>query len=554
MLKRVTIKNFKRFAEQSFDLEDAMILAGPNNSGKSTLLQAIVTWKFGLDRWLARRKGAGRYGVAITRPDFTAVPLREMNLLWEDRKVRTTSEKQRSDRLIEIIITGESRGQDWECGIEFGYSGPEQIYVRPLNLKSLAKEARDAFPPEAAKDVSIVHVPPLSGILRDEPKHDRGMQDLLIGQGRPGDILRNLLLEIANKQTKKNWNKLAEHTRSLFRIDLKKPSYSYGQPYIVCEYLDPDYSRPLDLSNVGSGTLQVLLLLAFLYARPATTILLDEPDAHQHIILQKQVYELVREVARDSNGQVIVATHSEVILDVTEPAKVIGFFGKPHPLADRTERDRIREALKCVTTTDLLLGREVGAVLYVESGTDERILSQWASILDHSSQCFFKRPFVHYLLGRNLREARTHFFAMYAAFPQMRGICLLDGDNRDEPDEEIERSGLVVLRWKRHEIENYLLQPEAMKRIVPPLWKQHMDQQIEKEFWQLVPRGTDLFGDHPSLLHVKASNKFLVPLFEKIKPSLPKKDLYLIAAKMQPEEIHPEVKEKLDKMAEVLCP
>lgn len=43
MMRRVTIRNFKRFAEQQFELADSVVLAGPNNAGKSTLLQAIVT-------------------------------------------------------------------------------------------------------------------------------------------------------------------------------------------------------------------------------------------------------------------------------------------------------------------------------------------------------------------------------------------------------------------------------------------------------------------------------------------------------------------------------
>ena len=53
---------------------------------------------------------------------------------------------------------------------------------------------------------------------------------------------------------------------------------------------------------------------------------------------------------------------------------------------------------------------------------------------------------------------------MRAAFPDLGAVCLLDGDNRDEPDEETTRAGLVVLRWRRYEIENYLLQPGAIAR------------------------------------------------------------------------------------------
>ena len=215
-------------------------------------------------------------------------------------------------------------------------------------------------------------------------------------------------------------------------------------------------------------------------------------------------------------------------------------------LASRTERDRIREALKRATTTDLLLAREVGAVLYVESETDERILKEWSRILDHSTRRFFERPFIHWLGGRSLRDAKAHFFAMQAVSPDLRALCLLDGDNRDEPDDETTNAGLTILRWHRYEIENYLLQPEAVKRFIDfPL----MAQAAEEEFWRQVPPGTDLFGDHVSLVRVKASDEFLIPRLEKIGKDTPKKDLYRLAAAMKPEEIHPEVREKLDSIA-----
>ncbi len=554
MLSRVTIKNFKRFADQSFELADSIILAGPNNAGKSTLLQAIATWKLGLDRWIAQRKGgkaAKRSGVAITRADFTAVPLRELNLLWEDRRVSGNGEKPGTPRLIEIILEGRSGESAWSCGLELQYANPELVYVRPRDAKNLPQDAIQAFPPPEAAGLEVVHVPPLSGIERDEPRRDRGMQDLLVGQGRPGEILRNLLWEIARNRPD-DWTSLAAHIRDLFRIELLEPSYTPAQPFIVCEYREPHHERPLDLANVGSGTLQVLLLLAFLYARPATVILLDEPDAHQHVILQKQVYELVRKVARERGGQVIIATHSEVVLDATEPTRVLGFFGgRPRPLANETERDAMREALKRITTTDLLLGEDVGAVLYVEGESDERILGEWARTLDHPARRFLDRPFVHWLGGRSLREAKAHFFAMRAAFPAVRGLCLLDGDNRDEPDAETTRSGLVVLRWRRYEIENYLLRPEVLKRYLEfPLH----EPEVDAEFWRQVPAGTDLASDHVSLVRLKASDEFLVPLLERVGRPTPKRDLYLLAARMEPAEIHPEVIEKLARLAATLLP
>ena len=559
MIRRLTLKNFKRFREQSFELADSVVLAGPNNAGKSTLLQAIATWKLGLDRWVAQREGGRavkRSGVAITRGDFTAAPLREMNLLWEDRKVTGPAGMSDTRRLIEISVEGEVDGASWTCGIEFQYANREVVYARPHGAKNLDREAIRSFPPSPAQALGIVHVPPLSGIERDEPRRDRGMQDLLVGQGRPGEILRNLLFEIAERKDTDSWQALARHVQELFRIQLIEPAYSPAQPYIVCEYRESGHGRPLDLANAGSGTLQVLLMLAFLYARPATVVLLDEPDAHQHVILQRQVYDLIRGVARKRGGQVILATHSEVVLNATQPDRVLGFFGEvPRALAGVDERDRLREALKRVTTTDLLLGKDIGAVLYVEGETDEKLLREWARMLDHRAREFFERPFVHWLGGRSLREAKAHFFAMRAAFPDLGAVCLLDGDNRDEPDEETTRAGLVVLRWRRYESENYLLQPGAIARFASmgfPLIGPRVEAEVDEGFWRQVPRGTDLFGDHVSLVRVKASDEFLVPLLERLERPMPKKDLYLLAAAMTHDELHPEVTEKLDRIADAL--
>jgi len=552
MINKVIIKNFKRFREEEFNLSESVVLAGPNNAGKSTLLQAIATWKLGLTKWCdqrAKSSATKRTGVPITRKDFTALPLREMNLLWEGRRVAGGGKN--GSRFIEIILKGSSDKGEWECGLEFQYANPEMVHVRPQGGKSLEVKKLKEFPPSEARDLSIVHIPPLSGIERDEPRCDRGYQDLLIGQGRPGEILRNLLLEVW-ESGKENWQALEQKVESLFKINLSPPNYSPGQPYIICEYSEENRNKPLDLSNAGSGFLQVLLLLAFFYARPATILLMDEPDAHLHVILQKETYDLLRKIASQRNCQLLIATHSEVLLDCTDPSRVLAFIGeRPHLLSHDVEKDALREALKRLTTTDLILGRDIGSVLYVEGESDEKILSEWARILKHKpAGLFFERPYVHWLGGRSIKEAKDHYFALRAAFPRLRGVCLLDGDNRDEPDSEMTRAGLRVLRWKRYEIENYLLIPAAIKRYVSAL--PLFEAKVDKEFGKQVPTGTDLFSDHVSLVRVKGSDEFLVPLLEEAGKPTPKKDLYLIAAVMSPEEIHPEVKEKLDEISSAI--
>lgn len=550
MINEVEIRNFKLFEEEKFLLDDAVLLVGPNNSGKTTLLQAIVTWYFGLQRWI-QEKGKGskakkRTGVPITRKDFTVLPLREMNLLWTNRQTHLPKPaKPGTPNLIEITLIGKDKNTEWTYGLEFQYANPEMVWIRPSKVKTNEKSINV---PKEASDLQVVHIPPFSGIGAEEPRHDIGYQNLLIGQGRPGEVIRNLLLEISGSS--EYWNEIVNAIEKLFGIILQKPIYAPGQPFITCEYRHNKKERPLDIANIGSGSLQVIMLLAFFYARPATVILLDEPDAHLHIILQQEVYDLLRKVANERNCQLIIGTHSEIPLDSTDPSRIISLVGEIKRLINRVDRERIREALKRLRNIDLMLGEEVGGVLYLEGESDERVLREWAKILDHPARRFLEHSFVHRLGGRSLKEAKSHFFALKAAFSNIRGLCIVDGDNRDEPDEEMTGAGLKILRWRRYEIENYLLIPDAIKRYanLGPLFESNID----SEFWKQVPKDTDLFSEHVSLTRIKASTEFLVPLLERIGRPTPSRDLYLMAAKMRQDELPSEVKEKLDAITD-LC-
>jgi len=60
---------------------------------------------------------------------------------------------------------------------------------------------------------------------------------------------------------------------------------------------------------------------------------------------------------------------------------------------------------------------------------------------------------------------RTFLFSSGGS-PDVKGVILLDGDNRELPDHDIASEGLRIERWKRYEVENYLLHPNALARFV----------------------------------------------------------------------------------------
>jgi predicted ATPase len=57
MLTKLSIKNFKRFENVEIELGDPVVFIGPNNSGKTTALQALALWEVGVKRWIEKRKG-----------------------------------------------------------------------------------------------------------------------------------------------------------------------------------------------------------------------------------------------------------------------------------------------------------------------------------------------------------------------------------------------------------------------------------------------------------------------------------------------------------------
>ncbi len=572
MISQVRVVRFKRFADQTFDLSGSpILLAGPNNSGKTTLLHAISAWTLALKRWLAERGDTGgKRRISVVLDEFTALPLREMNLLWLNRHTarRVTGKKEPRSAPIYIEVTVEHGERVQESlTIEFLYANEKLLYIRPVQSPDHPDEV--ASLPDFARKLQVVHVPAFSGIGTQEPRHTPGIQNKFVGEGRPGEIVRNLLLELWEESTRSRngskplWTELSDHIKRLFQCELLAPEFSDARPYIMCEYRpkprhDDGAKRPpkLDIANAGSGFHQIILLLAFFYARPASVLLLDEPDAHLHFILQREIFDLLRNVAARRHCKLIIATHAEVLLEGSEPEEIISFIGpSPRRLVQPAEKTKLRDALRQLTSLDLLQADHVKAVLYVEDDSDHKLLREWATILDHKALKFLQFPYVVAIQGTgNLDEAKKHFQSLRMAQPAIKGVCVLDRDASVAGPVGGAPRGLAIRKWQRYEIENYLLNPSALKRFVAAgkgLFGQNDERVIETEFGRNFPAGVNYLDDIAALRDLKASD-FIVNTLAKTSSALPTRDLYMLASQMEKEEIHGDVIAMLDQVAEII--
>ncbi len=174
-------------------------------------------------------------------------------------------------------------------------------------------------------------------------------------------------------------------------------------------------------------------------------------------------------------------------------------------------------------------------------------------IIGHPTRTWFeKTPFWHNNQGRHPREARGHYFAMRAIRPALRGFLLLDGDNRGLPERETAGEGLTIGRWRRYEIENYLLHPAALRRFVEtaggPLFAASGDRYLQDELPPAVLR--DPLGTHDYLDNTPVSKTLLPAYLQRCDLHINKIDYFKIAERMLPEEIHGDVRDMLDAIAE----
>ena len=542
MIHTVRIRGFKRFGKIEFRLPGHVVLAGPNNTGKTTVLQAIASWDLALTRWLELDDFNPRQGYTrapVARQDFAAVPLRSFDLLWTDRRYRGQ---------IEIELR---HSAGWAVAMELSADSTEQIYVRP----------KSGTLPNSLKKLELqtVLIPPMTGIGIEEPLYQPPKIDQLLGLGRPGEVLRNLLAE-ANRD-EAAWRPLQTTIGKLFGYELLPPDTRGA--HIRAEYRMTGRGPALDIASAGSGFQQVLMLLAFLYTRPGAVLLLDEPDAHLHVILQDAIYHELRTVAARQRSQLIVATHSEVVINSVEPRELCVMLNEPRMVANNDERNRLISSLRVLDNADVMQALEVLGILYVEDYTDIDILRSWAAALNHRAAPLLMtelmwKPVVFQTRERGVDNlgirSREHFEALQLVRDDLAGLELRDGDARPEiPDTNITGTGLQRLRWQRYEIESYLVHPDALARFVetlvgPDAAGPHVEDMLahwRDEFPPAVVR--EPLGNHEYLNVTKARTRLLPPLLEAAGlPELPYTRYHEIAAVMRPEEIHPEVVEKLN--------
>ncbi len=550
MINRIKLVNFKNFETLDVELGRVTLLAGPNNSGKTTLLQALTLWDISLRKWWeqkANSKAKERKGVTINRQDLYAIPIPEAKLLWHNIHTRSGAGENSNVYMI-IQLEGLTRQKSWEAALQFYYANPESLYARPVEGVGTTEDL------QLALNETMAYLPPMSGLSAFEERLEEGSIRRRIGEGRTAEVLRNLLWKIYDTN-RSSWELLCSTVKEGFGTELSAPEYNQATSIITCAIKEK--GKPvMDLSTSGRGFQQFLLLYSYLFYQPHTVLMLDEPDAHLEYLRQQGLYRALVQKIKEGGTQLLIATHSEAILDLAfeHDDTVIAFVRNPHPIR-KAKAKELKKALLEISAKDYLLAEEQKRVLYLEGSTDLALLKAFAKVLGHPVAQALERAWVIFINSNNLDPCRSHFTGLQEEVPELKGLLITDnlGRNFEFP------RGLVHLQWQRNEIECYIPLPDALYRYyaepatmelfeatnIDTLKQVIQDETIpaalrdkNHDFWKT----TKISDDWLAKILARYYKELQLPV------QISKGEYYRFAEKAQPNELDPEIIEKLDRI------
>ena len=341
MITNITLDNFKCFRHLSIDPKLVTVLIGPNGTGKSGVLQALMLLKQSKDDvrsldlqgdlvWFAPE-------AFVFRSPDDAWPSVGLSLsgCWH---IESETDKSRVDFSIDLGYWGDAKLNDKRGRTVFTIHGREyQMTFRqgedPVRLATPMGgifyqegyginnfEVVDYFElldvlPETWEQISeapgntlanMKMVPAARALTRESYYLGPALSNDISGAGGLGKQEEDnaTTLAYSRRDVDKVSHLMKQVTGVGFRTDTVPPQST--KP--VSESPAGDFS--LVAEGFGTNTL-VQLLFEMVRAVPGATVLIEEPEVHLHPKAQADLASVLVEEAKADNKQVIMTTHSE---------------------------------------------------------------------------------------------------------------------------------------------------------------------------------------------------------------------------------------------------
>lgn len=333
-ISKLSIKNFKCYneAEINFDPNFNLII-GENNSGKSTIFDALRLWQLAFQKFLKDRtnnQSSSFYAsqfFSFTIDDISFLRILDFQNLFKNKskkdfEITLTISDGTNETILPIFFIKTTKGQV----LNF------QLCKEPNQRPDISKKISDLLSIPLGSDFKEIflftYINPIFLLPNKEPQYSKGYIVNKLRESKANEIIRNLLYAISpeRKKIKKEIkeDKLIEIENTIKNI-LNIDDISFSKrlededSYIKIFSKNEVLKTEVEINQLGSGTINVLNILSVLaygdYEQfKLNVLMLDEPDSHLHFNHQHRLYKYLEKVSQENNKQIFIITHNSTLI------------------------------------------------------------------------------------------------------------------------------------------------------------------------------------------------------------------------------------------------
>jgi predicted ATPase len=449
MLHTLRLQNYRCFRDHTVTFEPSTVVVGKNNAGKSTIVEALHLIAAVVNRTAATFVSPP---AALEIGPFhrcIAPKLAHLNI-----NLRTAFYRYgEPPAIITATFTGGAtvRAYVHKEGVHATINGPKGDVT-----------STSAF---CALNISHLHILPQVAPLQAEEPHltDKHVDDNYYTR-LSSRHFRNQIHR--NPKDFAHFKTLAESTWHGLRIE---PVHDDGTAFTML-VTDGDFAA--EAAWMGHG-LQMWLQTMWFIAKtpPQATVVLDEPDVYMHPDLQRKLYRLIK--ARFA--QSIIATHSVEIMAEADPSEILVINNKKA----RSEYANTEPAVQVLVDQlggihNVHLARLWNArkVILLEGKDLAFLKTLHAKLYPNAETPLDAIPNLSiggwggwaHAIGSNMALKN-------AVGDRITTYCIFDSDYHttaelQERYQQAKERGISLHIWERKEIENYLLDPTVIARVI----------------------------------------------------------------------------------------
>lgn len=333
-ISKLKIKNFKCFDEVEINFDPNFnLIIGENNSGKSTIFEAMRLWQLAFQKFLKDRTNNQQSSFRVfqyfsfTLDEISFLRISDFSNLFKNRNnkhIEIALEVSDGERtvLLPIIFSSTSKGQ------VINFELCKQPKLRSEVSEKLSKIARKPQGSDFKEIFLFTYINPIFHLPSNEPQFSKGYILNKLHEAKANEVIRNLIFIISPEKKKiKNeikHEKLIQTEIFLKEIlQLKDITFSKRledeESFIKIFAKNNIENLEVEINQLGSGTINVLNILSVLaygdYENfKLNSLLLDEPDSHLHFNHQSRLYKHLEKVSVEDNKQIFIITHNSSLI------------------------------------------------------------------------------------------------------------------------------------------------------------------------------------------------------------------------------------------------